>query len=190
MRQACAAHVQCTRSACVQGPSLNEVARLDTCVTVVDAAEFNSNLETVRVGKRDSAFEGTFTELMVEQIEYANVIVLNKEDLVTKSQLTAILDQINLLNPNANVITSQESKIDVMAILDTRLFNAGANIDESLAMRAMKTEATEVFEENECCKKSLKQGAERCCNPQTGQTVDSGMSQVLLFTAAGRNPGM
>ena len=83
------------------GVALGDVARLVTCVTVVDAAEFFRNLETVIAGAENE----NFPELMVEQILNANVIVLNKEDLVNESQLTQICDQIAVLNPQAKIFT-------------------------------------------------------------------------------------
>merc|ERR1712110_1116339 len=64
-----------------EGPQLGEVARLDTCVTVVDSAEFYNNLETMKVYEEGES-SGTIAELMMEQVEYSNVVVLNKSDLV------------------------------------------------------------------------------------------------------------
>ena len=59
---------------------------MDTCVTVVDAAEFNANLETVQPGPNDSY--ASFPELLMEQVEYANVLLLNKTDLVDEVKHT------------------------------------------------------------------------------------------------------
>ena len=97
------------------GPGLDEVARLDTCVTVVDAAEFYNNLQTMNL--YDGEVEGTIAQLMMEQVEFSNVVVLNKQDLVTEHQLCDILDRISVLNPKAKVLKSSQSKIDVMQIL-------------------------------------------------------------------------
>ena len=138
-----------------EGPELGEVARLDTCVTVVDSAEFYSNLASMKVYEEGEIqgdyfylrilrenerswniislwrvfnhffFEilGTIAELLTEQVEFSNVVILNKQDLVTKEQQRDILDRISLLNPKAKVLKSQQSKIDVMEILNTKLFN-------------------------------------------------------------------
>ena len=59
------------------------MARLDTCVTVVDAAEFYNNLESMKVYEEGET-RGTIAELMMEQVEFSNVVVLNKEDLVSQ----------------------------------------------------------------------------------------------------------
>ena len=162
------------------GASLSELARLDTCVTVVDAAEFNRNLASVAAGKGDSSFKGTFAELMVEQVEYSNVVLLNKRDLVTESQLAATLEQISVLNPKARIITSEQSKVDIQQILDTRSFSS-ADMANPFVFEVMKAEPTGVFQDKDCCRKSLEQGEIRCCRPDAGQCIDSGMSQLLLY---------
>ena len=60
----------------------------------------------------------------MEQVEYSNVIILNKQDLVSEQQQADIMDRIALLNPNAKVLKSCQSKIDVTEILNTDLFKA------------------------------------------------------------------
>ena len=57
-------------------PHLGEVARLDTCVTVIDAAEFYNNLGSMEQFENGEA-EGTIAELMMEQVEFSNIVVLN-----------------------------------------------------------------------------------------------------------------
>ena len=82
---------------------LAEVARLDTCVTVVDAAEFHDNLASMKTYEEGDTL-GTIAELLTEQVEFSNVVVLNKQDLVTPEQKDEILDRIALLNPKAKVL--------------------------------------------------------------------------------------
>lgn len=62
------------------------MARLDTCVTVVDSAEFYNNLASMKLYEQGESL-GTIAELMMEQVEFSNVIVLNKQDLVSTEQL-------------------------------------------------------------------------------------------------------
>ena len=121
---------------------LGEVARLDTCVTVVDAAEFHNNLESMKAySNSDEEEQGTTAELMMEQVEFSNVVLLNKQDLVTKDQLSNILDKISILNPNAKIIKSYQSNINVMEILNTHLYskNAMQNHENSLSTETAKT---------------------------------------------------
>merc|ERR1719483_1454550 len=94
-----------------EGPQLGEVARLDTCVTVVDAAEVYNNLKSMKIYE-EGEIQGTIVELMMEQVEFSNVVILNKGDLVSTEQQSDILDRISLLNPKAKVLKSCQSKID------------------------------------------------------------------------------
>ena len=65
---------------------------------------------------------GTIVELMMDQVEFANVILLNKGDLVNDEQQTELVEKISLLNPKAKIVKSIHSKIDVMEILNTGLY--------------------------------------------------------------------
>jgi len=157
---------------------LGEVARLDTCVTVVDAAQFHANLNSVKAG--GEAVHGTLTELLVEQIEFSNVVVLNKSDLVTEEQLSDIRDQVSLLNPRAKCLSSLHSKINVVEMLDTKLFSQEM-MDDVVVLAATRAEANGAEEEDKsCCKESLAAGKSKCCDVKAGQVLDSGVSQILM----------
>ena len=103
-------------------PQLGEVARLDTCVTLIDSDTFYNNLGSMKTYENSDIF-GTITELMMDQVEFANVILLNKVDLVKEQQLKDILEKLQALNPGAKVIKTRQSKIDVMEILNTSLYS-------------------------------------------------------------------
>lgn len=110
------------------GESLSDVAELDTMVTVVDAANLitqYSSTDFLRdvgesLGEDD---QRTLVDLLVEQIEFANVIVLNKADLVTPEQLNTVQAIIRGLNAKAKIIISTLGQVDLKEILDTGLFN-------------------------------------------------------------------
>jgi len=166
-----------------EGPQLSEVARLDTCITVVDAAEFYTNLESMNVYE-EGEIQGTMAELMTEQVEFANVVILNKQDLVTEEQKTDILDRIHLLNPKAKVLHSLQSKVDVKEILNTNLYSR-ADMEENSVMisatKAEKKEEEEAEPEPDCCIKSADTGKPKCCKKKAKNgPVDSGLSEVLL----------
>jgi len=167
-----------------EGQQLAEFARLDTCVTVIDAAEFYSNLEGMKLCEEGGAFKGTIADLMMEQVEYSNVVVLNKVDLVSEGQQNEIMDKISLLNPRIQVLKSCHGKINVMEILNTRLYSRVEIEEGSVIISAMRVKAGEMLktEVKSCCKKSLADGRSRCCKSKAknGMLVDSGLSQVLL----------
>ena len=174
-----------------EGPQLGEVARLDTCVTVIDAAEFHGNLESMR-HYNEGESQGSIVELMVEQVEFSNVVILNKTDLVNAEQQEDILQRISILNPKAKVLKSCQSKINVMEILDTNLYSKAGMEDNSLD--SVIVSATDKKEEpssnsESCCKESLEKDGKKCCKskPQNGDVVDTGLSKITLGVVSNNN---
>lgn len=92
------------------GASLSDVARLDTMVTVVDAFNFLTDWdEAESLNERGLAPEEdnrTVVDLLVEQVEFADVLVLNKCDLVKPAQLDRLEGVLRKLNPRAKVLRS------------------------------------------------------------------------------------
>lgn len=111
-----------------EGRSLSDVAKLDTMVTVVDAANLVQNYCSAdflkdrgeSLGEED---ERTLVDLLVEQIEFANIIVLNKIDLLHSDQLKTVKSIIKGLNTQAKIIETTQSIVSPKAILNTGLFN-------------------------------------------------------------------
>ena len=134
-------------------PQLGEVTRLDTCVTVVDSAEFYNNLESMNTYEQGETV-GTIAELMMEQVEFSNVVVLNKGDLVSEEQQEHIIQKVNLIQPNVKIIKSVQSKVNVMEILNTNLYKPDDKKEE-FWIAASKAAAEEKIEAEflECCEK-------------------------------------
>ena len=65
----------------------------------------------------------TIVDLLTDQVEFANVIILNKIDLVTKQELTFLKETLNKLNPSSKIIESTFSKINPKEILNTGMFD-------------------------------------------------------------------
>ena len=107
---------------------LQTKTRLDTMVTVVDSANFLRDFgsgETIvdRAFTDDQEDQRSIVNLLTDQIEFANVVVLNKTDLITPDQLTLIEGMLHKLNPDARLIRSNFGKIPPKSILDTKLFD-------------------------------------------------------------------
>merc|ERR1740131_500557 len=153
---------------------LGEVARLDTCITVVDSAEFYNNLGSMKTYEQGETL-GTIAELMMEQVEFSNVVILNKGDLVNEGQTADIIDKIRILNPKAKIVKSIQSKVNVIEILNTGLYEAD-EIKEEYFMAATKAtvEEKEKIESNilECCEKTLTDEGKKCCKSKDGTFVD------------------
>ena len=111
-----------------EGRSLSQVARLDTMVTVVDAANFFSQMESsddlrkLGIGADDSD-DRTIVDLLIDQVEFANIIVLNKTDLLPPKQLAVVEAMIQKLNPDAQIVHAQFGNLDPRNVLNTKLFD-------------------------------------------------------------------
>lgn len=135
-----------------EGVGLSQYARLDTMVTVVDGFNFYKDyIEAVdlkdrklEVGPED---ERTITDLLISQIEFANVIVLNKTDLISSEEKFKLLGILKKLNPKALIIQSIKSQININEILNTKLFNFEAAINNPGWMMELRGEETTETEE-------------------------------------------
>lgn len=111
-----------------QGRSLSAVARLDTMVTVVDAVNFLKDYREaedlkargLELGEED---ERTITDLLIDQVEFANVLVINKADLVSESEVAVLSAILAQLNPEARCLFARHGQVELRAILDTGLFD-------------------------------------------------------------------
>ncbi|GAB3886883.1 GTP-binding protein [Spirosoma agri] len=116
-----------------QKVDLSRFARLDTLVTVVDAFNFPrdfGSIDTVNdrelnrgAGPSDATDTRTIVNLLTDQIEFADVIILNKTDLLSRQQVGELKAILHTLNPKARLIESQFSKVDPAEILNTGRFN-------------------------------------------------------------------
>ena len=110
------------------GRSLGEVARLDTMVTVVDAFNFLRDYSSrdrlqargESLGEEDVR---TVVDLLIEQIEFCDVIVLNKVDLVDEKERQQLIAILNTLNPRAKIKISEFGRVPLDRVLNTGLFD-------------------------------------------------------------------
>ncbi|MBL8736373.1 MAG: GTP-binding protein, partial [Planctomycetes bacterium] len=104
------------------------VAELDTMVTVVDAAAFPRDLggatelreRGLGLGEDD---DRTVDDLLVEQVEFADVLVINKTDLVSAAELAALQALLRKLNPGAEQVLAQEGRVPLDQVLATGRFD-------------------------------------------------------------------
>jgi G3E family GTPase len=110
------------------GVPLSDIAELDTLVTVVDGANFLGDLDRSKdlqslgqaISDQDTR---TVADLLIDQIEFANVIVINKTDAVDDATLHKIETLIERLNPFALKLRSEFGKIEPSKILGTKRFD-------------------------------------------------------------------
>ena len=110
------------------GTSLSDLARLDTMVTVVDAVNFSVDLDEAdslqsrgeSLGAED---ERTISDLLIDQVEFANVIILNKIDMITSAERERLENALRQLNREADIVYSSFSKVPLDKVLNTGLFD-------------------------------------------------------------------
>lgn len=111
-----------------KGIDLSKFSYIDTMVTVVDCFNFFNDFGTneLLVDRKLTDMEGdhrTIVNLLTDQIEFANVIILNKTDLVDENTVGLLKASIKKLNPSAKIISSNFSKVEPKEILNTKLFD-------------------------------------------------------------------
>ncbi len=111
-----------------EGESLSDVARLDCMVTLVDAInltrDFASHDALKDLGESLGEADGrTLVNLLTDQIEFADVVILNKIGDAGPDRAAAARRMIKALNPGARLIEADQARVPVDAIFDTRLFD-------------------------------------------------------------------
>ncbi|MBX3148769.1 zinc metallochaperone GTPase ZigA [Candidatus Obscuribacterales bacterium] len=127
------------------GFTLSDIAQLDTMVTVVDAFNFLNDFEeteelVARGIEANANDTRTVTDLLIEQIEFANVIVLNKVDLVSKDDLRRLFALIKRFNPVVRIVKSQFGNIPLKEILSTETFRFDHAAESPGWMRELRGE--------------------------------------------------
>lgn len=134
------------------GLSLSQVSRLDTMVTVVDTASFLRDYRAAEslTDRGESLGEDdrrTVTDLLIEQIEFANVIILNKRDLVTDDQASEVTAIVKALNPGANILNAERAQVPLASVLETGLFDYDLAASSAGWIRELEGEHTPETEE-------------------------------------------
>ncbi|MEM0967850.1 MAG: zinc metallochaperone GTPase ZigA [Verrucomicrobiota bacterium] len=110
------------------GNSLGDIAGIDTMVTVVDALKFLQDYESVdRLQERGTAVgeddERNIVDLLVDQVEFANVVLINKTDLVSPEDRHRIRSMIGALNPKAKIYETTNAEIPLDRVIGTGLYD-------------------------------------------------------------------
>ncbi|MFD1416037.1 GTP-binding protein [Oceanobacillus jeddahense] len=110
------------------GIDLNAFFQIDTMVTVIDGHQFWKDYQSedllmdrgMEVAADD---ERGIVDLLVDQIEFANVVILNKTDKMTDEEITSLKSLLYKLNPDANFITAAFGEVDPLQVLQTGQFD-------------------------------------------------------------------
>tara|TARA_A100000164_G_scaffold158995_1_gene140996 strand:+ start:3431 stop:4651 length:1221 start_codon:yes stop_codon:yes gene_type:complete len=110
------------------GASLSDVASLDTMVTVVDAVNFLKDYDEAKdlqdtgesLGEDDAR---SVTDLLVEQVEFADVILISKTDIAKTSEIDRLTAILKTLNTRAKILPIEKGQVQVSQVLDTGKFS-------------------------------------------------------------------
>ncbi|MEJ7593338.1 MAG: GTP-binding protein [Planctomycetaceae bacterium] len=132
------------------GDALCGAASIDTMVTVVDAANFLNDFQSVEELKDrgievDREDNRDIARVLIEQIEFANVVLLNKSDLVSDEECRFLLALLRKLNPNARVLAIQHGAVPVEEVINTKRYQlewtAGADGWQSILNGSASSES-------------------------------------------------
>jgi G3E family GTPase len=162
---------------------LGDVARLDTMVTVVDALNLLADYSSTDLlsARGETAGEGddrSLVGLLVEQIEFADVVIVNKARAVEPEQLATVKQVVASLNADARIIEADFGKVALDTILDTGLYNEERSEQHPLWMKELYDYASHRPESEEYGVESFVYRARRPFHPAmfyrflTGDALD------------------
>jgi G3E family GTPase len=150
--------------------SLGDVSRLDTMVTVVDAVNLLSDYSSSDLlsQRGETAGEGddrNLVNLLVEQIEFADVVIVNKASAVTAEQLAVVKQVVASLNADAKIIEADYGKVELDQILNTGLYDEEQSEQHPLWMKELYNYASHRAESEEYGVESFVYRARRPFHP-------------------------
>ena len=101
----------------------NGSARLDCIVTVVDALRMRDEFSCAKDLLRGNIEEDDIENLVIQQVEFCNIVLLNKASEISPEELTVVRDIIRALQPKAQIIECDYGEVELDRLLDTGLFN-------------------------------------------------------------------
>lgn len=135
--------------------NMPKLCYLDSIVSVVDAKRLSDEFNQGENLLNDKIDEEDIENLIIQQIEFCNTIILNKIDEVTKEELASVTDVIKALQPSAEIIPTNYSKVELSKILETHKFNfdkaaTSSGWYSSLENETNLSSASDDKEEHEC----------------------------------------
>lgn len=127
------------------GQSLSDLARLDTMITIVDASTFLDECDGIDelaergIGLSDDD-DRSIVDLLIDQVEFADTIIVNKADLVDPQTLHRVASIVHTLNPAARVLLASRGCVPLEEVLDTGRFDIDAAANAPGWLTAMRGE--------------------------------------------------
>lgn len=121
--------------------------RLDAIVTVVDSLRLQSEFENGHKLKSNKIAEEDIENLVIQQIEFCNIILLNKKSEVTKEELSQIKEVVRALQPKAEIIECDYCDVPLEKLLDTHLFEYDKTVTSATWIQEIEKPIEEIEEE-------------------------------------------
>lgn len=125
----------------------NAEPRLDAIVTVVDALRLQSEFENGGKLQSSKIAEEDIENLVIQQIEFCNIVLLNKKSEVTKEELQEIKEVIRALQPKAEIIECDYCDVDLDRLLNTHLFDYEKTITSATWIQEIEKPLHEIEED-------------------------------------------
>lgn len=183
---------------------LPEIVRLDSVVTVTDSLRLVQEFECGDNLVEKELEEDDIENLIIQQLEFCNVIILNKVDEVTEDELDEVKAVVKKLQPKAKIIETNYAEVDLDEILDVKLFDFEKTITSSGWSEGIENDCEEHNHEhchgehdNEknhecCCHLEQEDGHECCCGHHhhhdgEGELLEYGISTFVYYIRKGFN---
>lgn len=133
----------------LMAPDLTKDAepRLDAIVSVVDALRLKSEFENGHALKSGQVAEEDIENLVIQQIEFCNIILLNKKSEVLSEELQEIKEVVRALQPKAEIIECDYCDVDLSSLIDTHLFDYEKTVTSATWIQEIEKPLSEIEEE-------------------------------------------
>ncbi|RNC83227.1 MAG: GTP-binding protein [Balneola sp.] len=127
-------------------PDIQDRVFVDAIITVIDSAQFFDMYEKQSLIPDDDFGRG-YSQLLAEQVEGADILLLNKVDESTDQELTKLTDLLKLMNPRAKMLKTTYGEVPIDEIVDTNIFDIEVAEDSSLWVAELEKEPGSESEE-------------------------------------------
>ena len=141
------ARTLCSMSLVAPDLTKHSEPRLDAIVTVVDSLRLQSEFENGHKLKSNKIAEEDIENLVIQQIEFCNIILLNKKSEVTKEELRQIKEVVRALQPKAEKIECDYCDVPLEKLLDTHLFEYDKTVTSATWIQEIEKPIEEIEEE-------------------------------------------
>jgi len=127
-------------------PSIQSKVYVDAIITVVDSAQFLEMYNRNSIIPEDQ-FNRGYGQMLAEQIEGADIIILNKRDVATPEQMVTLSELFMSMNPRAKIIEAEQGKVHVTDIINTDIFDIEVAEQSSLWIAELEKKGTSEADE-------------------------------------------